>query len=393
MRQRTVFAPSRRGALAIAAVLVSTALAACSSSKAQSGGTSSGGPTSTSGSTSGGASAEVQAAANFIRPYLTAPTKIPLTEPLTSAPPAGKTIVFLQCELAQCKVIADGVKKASAVVHWKFQVIPYQSTNPSTLAKALDQALQYHPVAVGFTSPPYALWQQKVAEYKAAGVALIPSFTGTVPLGSTIVANPADPAFSKLNGKILGNWFIADSQAKGDVLSVNIPDFPYLGDISTQFDSTVASGCTGCKVTKLDVGIPDVGSGAITGIVVSALRKNPTIHYVVASDAAFMQALPSALKAAGLGGKVKVGGCCGVAAVEQGLASGDFSAITGVNGNYAAYLTMDAALRVAEHLPMPSTGGMLPVGLLVKGTTEKMTDSYDEPADYIQQFKTLWKVG
>jgi len=89
-------------------------------------------------------------------------------------------------------VIADNVYAASKVVNWQFKAIPYQSTNPSTLSNALDQALRYHPVAVAFTSPPYALWSQKVAEYKKAGVALIPSFTGAVPLDSTIIANPAE---------------------------------------------------------------------------------------------------------------------------------------------------------------------------------------------------------
>jgi ribose transport system substrate-binding protein len=271
-----------RRVLLAGAVAVATLASACSSSTSAAPTTPASGISSTSG--------EVAKATAFIKPYLTAPAKIPLSVPLTSPPPSGKTIVFLQCEVAQCHVIGASVKQAAALVGWTYKVIPFQSTNPSTLATALDQALQYHPVAVGFTSPPYALWSQKVAEYKAAGVPLIPSFTGSVPLGSTIVANPGSAGFAGLNGEILANWFIADSQAKGNVLSVNIPDFPYLGDVSDKFNSTVASDCPGCKVTRLNVGIPDVVSGAITGNVVSALRRNPAIKYVVASDSAFMQA-------------------------------------------------------------------------------------------------------
>jgi ribose transport system substrate-binding protein len=379
----------RRTLVAVVTAIVALT-AACSSSKSAVGATGGG---SGGNSSSAGATAAVQKAQAFIKPYLTSPTKIPLTQPLTSPPTPGKTIVFLQCELAQCKVIGDGVNAAAAIVKWNFKVIPYQSTNPSTLASAMDQALQYHPVAVALTSPPYALWSQKVAAYKQAGVALIPSFTGAVPLDSTIVGDPASPGFSAKNGDLLANWFIADSNAQGNVLSVNVPDFPYLGDISKEFDKVVSSECPACKLTKLNIGIPDVGSGAITTDIVSALRKNPSVKYIVASDAAFLQALPSALKAAGLGGKVKVGGCCGVAAVEAGLATGDFSAITGVNGNYAAYITVDAALRVSQGLPIPANEGDLPVGLLTKTSLDKASDSYDEPADYVQQFKALWKVG
>jgi ribose transport system substrate-binding protein len=342
---------------------------------------------------SGSGSAEIDAANAFIAPYLEAPKTIPLTESLKAAPTAGKMIVFLQCELSQCKSIGDGVHAAADVVGWKFQSIPYESTNPSTLSAAMDQSLQYSPVAVAFTSPPYALWSQKVEQFAKAGIALIPSFTGAVPFDDTIIANPASADYANLNGQLLGNWFISDSKATGRALSVNIPDFPYLDSVSKGFNATVASGCAACTVTKLDVGIPDLGSGAITGIIVSAVRKDPSINYVVVSDGEFALALPAALDAAGLGDKVKVAGCCGGAASETGLADGSFSALTGVNGNYAGYITVDAALRFAEGSAIPANEGDLPVGLLVEGTTQKADNSYNEPSDYVDQLKTLWQVG
>jgi ribose transport system substrate-binding protein len=338
-------------------------------------------------------STEVKAATAFIQPYLIAPTKIPLEVPLVSAPPSGKTIVFLQCELAQCKGIGDGVTTAATVVHWNIKVIPYESTNPSTLAAALDQALQYHPVAVAFTSPPYALWSQKVAEYKNAGVALIPSFTGEVPLDATIIANPSSTEYANRNGAILGNWFIQVSNAAGHVLSVGVPEFPWLAAVANGFKSAVKDGCHACKVTNMDVAIPDLGSGAITTNVVSALQKDPSINYVVADDSAFLLALPAGLSAAGLSNRVTVAGCCGGQATEAGLATGQFHAVTGVNGNYAGFITVDAALRFAERSPIPSNEGDLPVGLLVKGTDEKPSDSYNEPSGYVDQFKALWKVS
>jgi ribose transport system substrate-binding protein len=392
MRERQLSRTSRgAGRVALATVLAASALlAACSSSgTAHTESTTS----STKSAGTGDTAAEVSKAKAFIAPYLTPPTTIPLTAALKSAPPSGKTIVFLQCELAQCKGIGAGVQQAAQVVGWTFKTIPYQSTNPSTLASALDQALQYKPVAVAFTSPPYAIWSQKVAEYKKAGVPLIPSFTGTVPLDSTIIANPASTQYAELNGQILANWFIADSGAKGNVLSVSVNDFPYLAGTSSKFNSTVQSECSGCKVTKLNIGIPDVGNGSINNVIVSTLRKNPSINYVVPVDAVFAEALPSALSAAGLSGKVKVAGCCGDTTTEAGLATGQFSAITGVNGFYAGFITVDAALRAAEGSPVPANEGILPVGLLVKGTSVKPADSYNYPTDFINQFKKLWKLG
>jgi ribose transport system substrate-binding protein len=383
-----VFRPEGRRSLALAAstVVVAAMLAACDGSAASK-------PEGSAGPTSAGAAASAKKADAFIKPYLSSPTEIPLKDPLKAAPTPGKTIVFLQCELAQCKSIGDGVVASATLVGWEPKVIPYQSSNPSTLAGALHEALRYDPVATTFTSMPYALWSQAVAEYKAAGVPLIPSFTGEVPLDDTIIANPASPEYAELNGTLLANWVIADSKANGTVLSVTTPDFPYLDDVSKAFDSTIASGCPDCKVTEVKLGIPDIASGASSNIIVSALRKDPTIKYVISANSGFIAGLPSALNAAGLGGKVKIGGCCGTNVTETGLASGQFSAVTGVNLAYGGYISVDAALRYAEGSPIPATEGTLPIGLLVEGTDTAPSDSYAEPSDFVQQFKTLWKVG
>lgn len=377
--------PFVRGGLAALAAACLTLTAACGS-----GGTNTSGGGNVSDSDKQAAVAKAEA---FIKPYLTPPTTIPLTEPLKQAPAPGKTIVFLQCELAQCKGIGLGVEQAAQVVGWKFQSIPYESTNPSTLARAMDQALSYHPVGVAFTSPPYAIWSQKVAEYKAAGVPLIPSFTGDVPIDDTIIANPASTQYAELNGQILANWVVADSGASANVLSVSVNDFPYLAGTTKGFDDTISTDCPGCKLTKLNVGIPDVGTGNINSIIVSALRRDPSINYVVPVDAAFAAALPAALDAAGLSGKVKVAGCCGDTTTEAGLSTGKFDAITGVNGFYAGFASVDAAIRDSEGLPVPENEGILPVGLLVKGTSVQPADSFQYPTDFVDQLKKLWKLS
>jgi ribose transport system substrate-binding protein len=369
-------------------------LAACAALTAACGSSSSGSGASGGGSVdAAGKQAATAKAAAFIQPYLTPPTTIPVTEPLKEAPAKGKTIVFLQCELSQCKGIGLGVQQAAQVVGWTFKSIPYESTNPSTLARAMDQALSYKPVGVAFTSPPYAIWSQKVAEYKQAGVPLIPSFTGDVPIDSTIIANPASTKYAELNGQIVANWVISDSKASAKILSVSVNDFPYLAGTSKGFDDTITSACAGCSLTKLNVGIPDVGTGNINSIIVSALRKDPSIDYVVPVDVAFTAALPAALDAAGLTGKVKVAGCCGDTTTEAGLSSGKFDAITGVNGFYAGFASVDAALRASQGLPIPENEGILPVGLLVKGTSVKPADSFQYPTDFVDQFKKLWKLS
>jgi ribose transport system substrate-binding protein len=370
-------------------MVASIAVAACGSSgKAGTATTST-----TAAATGTDQSAQAQQAAAFLRSYTTLPTQISITEPLTSPPPAGKKLYYMQCEQPQCQEVGLGVKAAATLAGWTFKAIPFVSTNPATLANGLNQALQEGASFVSIIAEPYALWSSVIPKFQAAGVPIISIAVGPAPIGSTLIANIDDPGFSALNGKILADWFISDSNAQGHALLANVPDYPYLGLIGDSFASNVASGCSACKVTTLNIGIPDVASGAINSEIVSALQKDPSIKYVMVADAAFAQALPGALAAARLNGKIKIAGCCGAAAEESGLASGQFAAMTGIGGLYAGYLTVDAALRHAEGLPIPPNEAQSSIGLLTKNSNVQPSNSYDVPSDYAQQFKALWKLG
>jgi ribose transport system substrate-binding protein len=177
------------------------------------------------------------------------------------------------------------------------------------------------------------------------------------------------------------------------VLAVNTPDFPWLDSVGKGFTETVQAGCAACKVTKLDIGIPDLGSGAIIDQTVSALRSDPSINYIAGIDAEFFLALPAAMQAAGISNSVKLFGCCSAKASQTGLSDGSFVAVTGVNGNYAGFITLDAAMRFAEGSPVPSNEGDLPLGLLLPDTKLTPSNSYDEPSDFVNQFKALWHLS
>jgi hypothetical protein len=90
------------------------------------------------------AKANVAAAETF-------PTTIPVTDPLPSKPPTGKTIVFLQCEEQSCPLEGQGLQAAARAVGWNVKIFNFQAVNPATLVTALMTALQYHPVATVFS--------------------------------------------------------------------------------------------------------------------------------------------------------------------------------------------------------------------------------------------------
>jgi ribose transport system substrate-binding protein len=382
-------AATTAAATAAAAVSAAATTAPAAGTASTAAGSSSAASTAAAGSSG---SSQVAAAQAATQQATKQPTTIPLTTKLTSKPPTGKTFVFLQCELAQCKTFEEGVAAATKALGWSLKVLTFMNANPATLTADMDQALAYKPVGVAFTGLPQAVWQSEVAKYKAAGVPLIPAYAGAVTRDSTVIADigaESEPAY----GKILANWFIADSNGTGSALSFRADDFAPLKQFSDSFDATVKSGCDTCKVTDLKATIPQVEGGQATTAIVSALQKDPSIKYVVACDVPFVDGLPAALKAAGLYGKVKIVGGGATSVEEKGLTSGDFTALTSLAQRYTGWLMVDAAARHLEQLTIAPSDGGEPIQLMTKENIKTPSDSYDYPANYPEDFKTLWGVA
>jgi ribose transport system substrate-binding protein len=385
VRRRRRATPAVLGIVAI----MSLAMAACSSSGGSSA-AATGSSTAQSTASSGG-SAQVTAANTFISPYLSAPTKIGPTVPLTSKAPSGKTMVNLMCTTSpQCATINAGEAAAAKAIGWKLQTIPYDATNVATLISGMKTALRYHPVAVSLSGIPQALWQSEVPAYQAAGVPIIPQQTGPVTTSTTVPVNIGDD--SSVVGKIVGNWFIANSGGKGKALVVDIPDFGYLKEITTSMVSTISTGCPGCSITHLDATISQQADNTIVPAVVSALQRDRSINYVLAADGVLIPGLSSAMSAAGITG-VTVGGALATAENEQAILNGTETAFTTYNSSYIGWQTIDVVLRDMEKMTIPAFDGGVPTQLVTKATVGTPNDSATAPDNYPQQFEQLWGTG
>ena len=65
-----------------------------------------------------------------LQPYLATPTKINVTTPLESAPPAGKTVVFMGTSNPSNVLVQQGVQKLAALAHWNYSLVTYDPANP-----------------------------------------------------------------------------------------------------------------------------------------------------------------------------------------------------------------------------------------------------------------------
>jgi ribose transport system substrate-binding protein len=390
---------------AAVAVLVALAItiAGCSSSSKSSttsssnsgGGATSGASTSSGGgsssaSTGGGGLAAAQAAT---AKNLQAPTTIPATVPLKSKPPTGKTFVWMKCDVNQCVDEGNGLKAAAQALGWNYKELDYKSADPATLVSAMKQALQFKPTAVGLSGLPRAVWQSVIPAYQAAGVKIVTGYLGPTTYDSTVLGQVGAVSDVTEYGQMIGNWIVADSKGSAHILLETVNDFPILISYATGLKQVVAQNCPDCKVTSLNNTIAQVSSGGVVPTIIAALQKDKSIKYVSSVNGPFIEGLPSALAAAGLN-DVQITGESGDVKNLSDVKAGKFAATTGLALHYGAWLMMDMVLRSMQGMTFdPDGDGGLPKQLLTKDGDFAISNSFDVPSDYADQFKKLWLLG
>lgn len=336
-------------------------------------------------------SAGIANATAFIKPYLAPPTGISVSTPLTAQPPKGKTFVWMQCDAPQCALITDFMKEATAAVGWNLKTINFQTADPATLVSGLEQALQLNPAAVSLVGLPYAVWQSVIPDYEKAGVPIIPMFTSDVPLSKTVPTNIAGPDMDRTWGKIIGNWFVSDSKGQGRAELVTSPELAPTNYFHEGFLDAVHANCPACQITELSLSYADVAAGKAPASIVSALQQHPDVNYLISAEQANDTGVPEALKAAGLT-NLKLAGSSAEKSEEAAVESGELAAITPTATNFGAWLAVDAALRYSLGMPQLQN---VPINtmLITKDSGFTPSVSFDEPTDWKEQFKSLWKVG
>jgi ribose transport system substrate-binding protein len=396
----------RLAGVGVAAAAAALALAACSSSAstsssstapaASTGAASASAASTASAGTDGSAvSASALAAAQAaVKSASTVPTGIPETQQLSSPPPKGKTVLFLQCEEVQCGYEGTGLKAAAAAVGWTVKTLNFQAANPATLVSALQTGLQYHPVAAFFTGVPQEAWQSEQKAYAAAGAILVDDYNATAPTGIGV-----EPGRGYGNESVAIGTTIADEQivnsagAAAASLIVSVPTYTVFDPMVTAYKAQIAKECPTCSVTEDDFTLPQMLGGQLVPAVVSAAKRIPNLKYIVAVDGAFTDTLPGALKAAGLAGKYQIINGGGIATDQQFVQAG--TELTTVSNplTECGWQDMDMAIRFAMHLPESPGDEQVPWVLLNKSNVGTPSDSYDVPANYPSLFEKLWDVG
>ena len=379
------------------AVLSVGLLTACGSSSqtttpAPSGSTSSSTSASATAST-GSSSTEVDAAKKDLEGFLTKPTKVHQTEPLTKKIPTDKPWVIITCELPQCKLISDGALAAAKAAGVPTKVLPYKTTDGTTLTTSMKDALRLNPFAVSPVGFTQTVWDSLQPQYKAKNVIITSIAVGDTKTSDVVTEGSASQVDYNRGGELMADYVIADSNATAKVLVEDIPAFAVLKAFGDGLKSKLKSGCSACTVTPLDNAPAQLANNGVVPSIISALQKDKSIKYLAATDGAFLNGINTALKAAGLNDIKIVGGSPDINNL-QALQNGSQTAWTAAAEDQYGWVALDIIGRKLNGQAIaPADGGRSTIVATKENTTTTAASGLDAPADYRDQYKKLWGLS
>jgi ribose transport system substrate-binding protein len=369
-------------------LVLALAFAACGSDDESDSSTSA---SSSTGGASSDASGGVAEAQKRLEPFKAAPTKITLTEPLKSKPPSGKTVVMLGTNDPNNQKLQKGLKELTDLVGWNYSTVAYDPANPATLNGAINTALSKHPDYVAEAGIP--LTPQVIETVKNAGAKWVLTSVHPAEIKDPVIVDANAYANDELMGKVLADWFIVDSEGKGNIVIEHVPAYPILEGFTDGFQAEVKELCPDCKVKIQDITIPDLTAGKVPSVMVSALRSNSDAGYVGFDVGPFAAGIDSALSAAGLTDKVKIIGEAADEAAIAGLKSGKHAAWTGFDPVYSTRVMMDAMFRDSLGMPIDQEKSGLQTTQIITPDNVGDISTWSEPKDALDQFKALWQLG
>ncbi len=252
------------------------------------------------------------------------------------------------------------------------------------------------------TGYPAVAFAAQVAAAKAAG---IPVFSiNSHPTGPDAPANVdgliADVSYDYPGaGKLLADWFVADSGGKGHVLLVDITGLPSAGWTLEGFRAEVARLKVDAKISEAASSLSPAIQTDLANTARTALLRDPDIGYIIPPFDDFALFVQTGLTQAGpAGAKVKTAGFNAVLTQVTNLKTGGTPLAIDLGGpnQWFSYAVIDNVLRaltgqeivrdynfgfkVFDH---ENTQG-------IDTTKEVSTDWYG--ADYAALFKEVWGV-
>lgn len=347
--------------------------------------------TSDTAATDGEASSGVAEAAAVVEEFLRQPTSLDLDTPVEGEIPEGLTIYFVSCGSEACTAEVDIIREATDILGWTLEAIVTDGS-PQQIQNAWEQVVREAPDGVIYTATPRSQIDRYITQAAANGTAVAACCIVEEPTDG-IIWTTSTPAQLGVLSEPMAAWVVDDAAKAGNdqpgVLYVDLPDFPILSSLATAFEENLASFCPDCPFEKLDIGLADIQNAS--SLVVSALRSNRDLQYVVQSTDGPFVGLPAAIRAAGLD-DVRIFGEGPTTANMANIASGDQAATMAFPFYEVMFGAVDAIARF--HAGDEVIAGFLPPNwILTADNLPSSSEFFPVVPDVVEHFTELWGKG
>jgi ribose transport system substrate-binding protein len=308
--------------------------------------------------------------------------------------PKKKHIMVLVCGNTGYGCVREGnaVKQAAAELGWTADLVDGR-LDPTVWNRAVKQAVDSGiDGIVSVASDPNLMGDamQQVAAKKVPFVML-----GQTPKDGDVpgVQTWIRPDTAE-GGKAAAAWIKADSDGKGTVLVLDLPDFTDIMKRHDTITGTLKSECPGCKVHRAEVASQTIGT-SLAPLVTSQLRQHPDVNYVWGPDDSVGDFVAQGIQQAGKSSAVKLLSTSGttpssVARLKNGTQAADLL----FPDNYMGWLAVDSLARGLAGRPVVKLWDAPQRLFTAKNIGEAPSTLADEgwntEFEYKPEFRKLW---
>ena len=335
--------------------------------------------------------AAASAAQKRVDAYLEPVEDIDVTTPLTRKPDEGKSVYYIRYNLPIAAVLDAPFEEATAALGWDGHVLAIDAADPQATSNAMTRAVSEGADLIAVNSGSIEGMGPGLEEAKDANIPVFLAAGVGEPEGKKNGVYGNVQAVNSTTSTLgLLDLMIVDSKGAGSGLLVNAPDFPILAPIKDQSEQHLADNCDGCSLDALDIAPQDLG-GDVASTIVSALRQNPDIKYVIATFDGLITGLPQALAAVGLD-DVKIYVDIASPPTVQSIRAGDIDASLTLPDQSRTWLLVDQMARVSIGMDADQEAHANMAMQLWTTDNVPDADAWDAP-DFEEKFKTLWQVS
>lgn len=330
----------------------------------------------------------------------------------TFAAPAGVGPIDFAALKGKKVAIINLVKAVPILTQWEDEITAAMAGSgveltsvdgkfdPNEWGRGIEQAVSGKADLIFLLGVPPTAVAPQIAEAKKAGIPVIASLQGYA--GKSLAAVPdltADVGYDyRVPGKLMADWFVADSAGKGTALIMSSDDNSSSPDVWGAMEAEIKRLCPDCKVKKEDSTVPQWSDGTLQQRTKALIQEDPTITHILAVYDGMTLAIEPALVEAGVADKIKVAGFNGTPAVMANVQKG--TAVKMDVGNPNMWFSASAADAILTTLsgkkPIEDAG--VPFRIFTADNLTGIDTSKEDPKNWYgidpkAEYRKLWGLA